>query len=92
MKTIRVYSITKEQVEKTEYRPLDVETEEIETEDDWNYADIIANEAEYEVEMVRDCRDLIVWRIHTPYSRYVEPETAEDDEDFEEYFTVELKD
>ena len=48
------------------------------------------NEAEYEVEMARDCRDLIVWRIHTP-SRYVEPETAEDDENFKEYFIVELK-
>ena len=90
MKKIEVYGITKEQFEKTEYRPLDIETETIETEDDWNYGDIIENEAEYEVEMARDCRDLIVWRIHTPYSRYV-AETAEDDENFKEYFIVELK-
>lgn len=89
MKKIRVYDITREQFEATEYRPLGVETTEIETEDEWNYGDIIENEAKYEVEVAADCRDLIVWKIHTPLWQ-INEELVEE-EDYEEYFTVELK-
>lgn len=88
MKKIKVYTITKSQFEKSEYRPL-VEIDDIETEDEWNYGDIIENEGEYEVEIAADCRDLIVWKIHTPTWQI--EEGVVDEEDYEEYFTVELK-
>lgn len=85
MKKIKVYDITRRQFEKTEYRPLGIEVEEIETEDDWDYGDVIENEGKYDFEVAADCRDLIVWRVHTPYEEGLE------EEDYEEYFTVELK-
>ena len=64
MKTLRIYQITKQQAENTEYRPLDVEIEEIETEDGWNYADVIENDGDgYQAEKITETRDgLIVWR------------------------------
>lgn len=89
MKAIKIYDITRKQFEATEYRPLGVEIDEIETEDEWNYGDVIENEGEYEVEVAADCRDLIVWKIHTPTWQI--EEGLVDEEDYEEYFTVELK-
>lgn len=63
MKKISVYTITETEFENTEYRQ-DVTTEEIETEDDWHYGDIVENMGEgYKAEAVRTCRDLIVWKI-----------------------------
>lgn len=88
MKKIKFYTITKSQFEKTEYRPLGVEIDDIETEDEWSYGDIIENEGEYEVEVAADCRDLIVWKIHTPTWQI---EEGVDEDEFVEEYVVELK-
>lgn len=50
MKKLKLYTITKRQFENMEYRPTDVFVDEsIETEDDWNYGDVVANMEEYTV-------------------------------------------
>jgi hypothetical protein len=68
MKTLKFYQITKEQAENTEYCPLDGEIEEIETEDGWNYADVIENYDGYLTEKITETSDgLIVWKIHTKF-------------------------
>ena len=60
MKIIKVYQITEEQFKNTEYRPS-VMTEEIETEDEWCYADVIENMGEgLTAEKVVDAGDLVV--------------------------------
>lgn len=58
-----IYEISKEQYERTEYRPLGVEWEEFETENGWNYGDAIENEETFKTEKVEEARDLIVWRV-----------------------------
>jgi|GEM_PF-315863 len=63
---MKIYMITKEQFENTEYRPLDVEVEEIETEEDWTYKDVCENQT-VECELVVDARDLYVYRTETGY-------------------------
>ena len=65
MKNLKFYVITEEQYNKTEYRPLDVEITEIETEDGWNYGDIIENNGDgYAAEIIHTTSDgLIIWKI-----------------------------
>ena len=41
MKNLKYYQISREQFEATEYRPLGVEVFDLETEDGWNYGDVI---------------------------------------------------
>ena len=86
-KTLRIYQITKQQAENTEYRPLDVEIEEIETEDGWNYADVIENDGDgYQAEKITETRDgLIVWRVFKEYE-YTDGTTETE----AEFFYVEL--
>lgn len=64
---VKVYSISKQEYERGEYRQ-NRETVDIETEVDWNYADIIRNRGSYadsyaDVNCVVDCGDLYVWEI-----------------------------
>lgn len=59
---IKVYPITKEQFTKTKYRPLGVEVCEIETEEGWNYKDVVENAGE-NCEEVANCSDLMVWKV-----------------------------
>lgn len=89
MKTLRIYQITKQQAENTEYRPLDVEIEEIETEDGWNYADVIENDGDgYQAEKITETRDgLIVWRVFKEYE-YTDGTTETE----AEFFYVEIAD
>lgn len=70
---IYIYGISKEEFERTEYRPLGAEWEEIETENGWDYGDIIENEGIFEVKKVEEARDLIVWRIfdESGYETYI---------------------
>lgn len=68
MKLLKYYTITKEQYENTEYRP-DTEVCEIETEEGWNYKDIIENGIadDFEcIDPVADAADLTVWKVVFP--------------------------
>lgn len=72
MRTIKFYELTEKEVRDTQYRPLDREVKELETEDDWNYKDVIENDAEYSCSLWHECRDLYIWRIEGMYdSRYI---------------------
>lgn len=76
MKKLKIYGITKEQYENTEYRPLDVEIDDtIETEDEWNYGDVIENAGDgFIAENVNETSDgLIIWKItnNDDYEGYV---------------------
>lgn len=62
MKTIKIYQITEEQFKNTEYIQ-DVETVEIETEDDWHYSDIVEINECLIAEKVVDAGDLFVYII-----------------------------
>jgi len=63
---MKIYMITKEQFENTEYRPLDIEIEEIETEEDWTYKDVCENQT-VECELVVDAKDIYVYKTETGY-------------------------
>lgn len=79
MKKLKVYQITEEQFKNTEYRP-DVEIDDsIETEDDWDYADVVDNMGEgLSAEKVVDVADLMVYVVR------------DDDDEIVDY-VVELK-
>ena len=64
--TIKYYAITPEQFEKTEYRPLDITTIDIETEDGWDLGDIIDNAGEgYAADLMIETADgLKIWHIY----------------------------
>lgn len=66
MKTIRYYEITAEQFKNTEYRPLDVQTFEFETEDGWDIKDVVENEgAGFVAELAVETSDgLKIWNVH----------------------------
>lgn len=83
MKTLKFYQITKQQAENTEYRPLDVEIEEIETEDRWNYADVIENDGNgYQTEKITETQDgLIVWRVYKTIE-YADGTTEDEDVEY----------
>ena len=63
MKKLKYYPISREQFEATEYRPSGVELFDLETEDGWNYGDVIENAAEYQVELAHDAGDVLIWRV-----------------------------
>lgn len=66
MRTLRFYQITEEQFKNTEYRPLDVEIDTLETENEWNYADAIENTGENAIcDLAHECDDLYVWKVTT---------------------------
>lgn len=66
MKNLKFYIISKEQFLNSEFRPLDVEVDtSIETEDDWDYGDVIQNAGDgYVAEKVAKTSDgLLIWTI-----------------------------
>ena len=65
MKNLKYYLISREQFEATEYRPSGVEVFDLETEDCWNYGDVIENAAEYQVEFAHDAGDVLIWRVYS---------------------------
>lgn len=66
MRALRIYQITEEQFKNTEYRPLDAEISTLETEDEWNYSDMIDNTGENAIcDLVHECGDLYVWKVTT---------------------------
>ncbi len=84
MKNLKFYIISKEQFLNTEFRPVDVEIDSsIETEDGWNYGDVIQNAGDGHIaEKVAETTDgLIVWKITSFYP----------DDDVEQY-VVEITD
>lgn len=89
MKKLRVYEITKEDYEKTNYRPIDVEVFEIETEDGWTYGDVIQNNGDgYVAELLYETADIMIWKTISFDEAWNGRD--EDDECFEKY-TVEIK-
>lgn len=68
MKKLYYYSISKEQLDNTEYRPLGVETDYFEAEDDWSLEDIIHNDTSMiedfdDIELIAECGDINVYKI-----------------------------
>lgn len=80
MKTLKFYQITKEDYEKTNYRPIDIEVDEIETEDGWNYGDVVENSDGYAAQSVKETESLIIWKVLSVYPY-----------DNEEQYIVEIK-
>lgn len=80
MKTLKFYQITKEDYEKTNYRPIDIEVDEIETEDGWNYGDVVENSDGYAAQAVKETESLIIWKVLGVYPY-----------DNEEQYIVEIK-
>ena len=70
MKNLKYYPISREQFEATEYRPSGVEVFDLETDDGWNYGDVIENAAEYHVELAHDAGDVLIWRVFSDLSDY----------------------
>lgn len=68
MKTLKFYEITKEDYENTNYRPLGAEIDEIETEDGWNYGDIIENNGDgYLAAIIKETANMIIWKVISIY-------------------------
>lgn len=82
MKRLYYYPISEKEFANTEYRPLDVERHYIDTEDDWNYGDIIDNagDPDYTYEKMAETTDgLIVWavtNIDAKDTRYIVEDTG----------------
>ena len=69
MKYMSIYDLTAEEVERTEYRPLDRETFGIATEAGWDYGDVLQNQG-FACELVHETYDLKIWH-ETDTDRYV---------------------
>ena len=70
MKNLKYYPISREQFENTEYRPLGVEVFDLETEDGWNFGDVIENAADYQVELAHDAGDVLIWCVFSDAEDY----------------------
>lgn len=76
---MKIYTITEDSFNSTNYRPNDIEIEEIETEDGWSYKDYIENILDgVTCIKIKECSDIIVWKVA-------------DEIDNTEYYVVEMK-
>lgn len=87
MKKLKIYQITEEQFKNTDFSPLGVEADEIETEDGWSYGDVIENMGEgYSVEKAYEAEGFIIWKVYREIS-YTDGTSEEE----EVAYTVEEK-